>query len=612
MCGLRFVSFIFLTLVVSLVSDALADEFRIWQDVKGKFRTEAQFISLEGSKVQLKKRDGTVILVPLEKLSNADREYASGQIRPSNANGRFPRAVEELPDWLVSDCPFDVQQFWIKVPSDKNAAPLYLEALYDFVPELETYFPPEVRSERTPATKRRADRSHQLQLAWNTQPKKDVAERDAVLQEHVGAFEKLAEAQKRPDCVFEIGLDAPSYEPLMVASREVVRVAVLQVERDVERGDFAAVLRTIEITLRLSRDLRPRAPMSMQFVADAMDRVVVDDLLMRALKSPALTNNHCDALQQVLLQHAAAVRSLNPFLTGIRSDYLSKRMLLRDLQQQTGEFSETRYRKAFGITHETRADVLFTAVNGTQKAFGLGTPPPMLMALLNSILSTMKPANYEAESAVLKERYEALSAAVSQSYSARAKSLEPWIAKSTKSMSQLAEYMPSPKTPPEQAIGLVKIAIERKPLQGPHLAFLISLVGSSFEAFVGGSGTAAPEVVAMTSLEGAKALVALRRWYGTNSNRPPDIATLCRAAGLTEVPSDYFSDGPLRIVTFAADTPIQDRLQRDLKAVAGETIIYSIGSDGVDDKASRDWGYNGPGDFLFRLEIPQNAVKVTR
>lgn len=116
----------------------------------------------------------------------------------------------------------------------------------------------------------------------------------------------------------------------------------------------------------------------------------------------------------------------------------------------------------------------------------------------------------------------------------------------------------------------------------------------------------------MTHLEGAKSLVALRRWYGTQSNRPPDFATLCRAAGLTEVPRDYFSDGPLRIVTFAADTPIQDSFRKDLKAVAGETIIYSVGSDGVDDQASRDWGYHGPGDCLFRLEIPQNAVPVTR
>jgi hypothetical protein len=120
------------------------------------------------------------------------------------------------------------------------------------------------------------------------------------------------------------------------------------------------------------------------------------------------------------------------------------------------------------------------------------------------------------------------------------------------------------------------------------------------------------ELTPMTRLEGAKSLVALRRWYCTHSDRPPDIETLCRAAGLTEVPRDYFSDGPMRIVTFAADTPIQDRLQRDLKAVAGETIIYSVGSDGVDDKASRDWAYYGPGDFLFRLHIPQNAIPVTR
>jgi hypothetical protein len=609
MFRLRSVSFVFLTLVVSLVSDATAAEFRIWQDVSGKFRTEAQFISLQGSKVQLKKRDGTVILVPMEKLSNADQEYARGQSLLSNANGRFPRAVTELPEFLVQDGPFDVQQFWIKVPPDKNAAPLYLDALYDFEPELETYFPPDVRSERTPASKRRADRSHQLQIAWESglQSKNDPAERDAVLKEHVSAFEKLAEAQKRPNCVFEIGFDVPSYEPLIAASRKVVRVANLQVERDVERGDFPAVVRMIELILRFSRDLRPRAPMSLQLAADALDGVVVEELLMHALKSPALTTNQCDALLQVLAQHAAAVRSLNPFLTGIRCDYLSKRMLLHDLQQRTGEFSETRYREAFGIPHETRAAVFFTALNGNQKALGLPPPPPMLMALQNSVLSAMKPANYEAEAAALKEEYEAYTAMVNQPYAARTKSLEPLIAKESKAMSQIADYFPPPNTPPEQAIAFLKTAFERKPLQGPILVFIMR---SSFQlSFNSGNSS---ELTPMTRLEGAKSLVALRRWYCTHSDRPPDIETLCRAAGLTEVPRDYFSDGPMRIVTFAADTPIQDRLQRDLKAVAGETIIYSAGSDGVDDKASRDWAYYGPGDFLFRLHIPQNAIPVTR
>jgi hypothetical protein len=276
----------------------------------------------------------------------------------------------------------------------------------------------------------------------------------------------LAEAQKRPNCVFEIGWDVPSYLPLLLASREVVRVAKLQVERDVERGDLDSVLRMIDVTLRLGRDLRPRAPMLMQIIADALDSLVVEDLLKPALKSPALTTKQCDALLHRLVQHATAVRSLNSFLTGLRGDYLSRRMLLHDLQQQTGEFAETRYHEAFGIPHETRAVVLFTAFNGTQKdreAFGLAPPPPAIAPVLNLIVSAMKLANYEAEAAVLNERYEVLSAAVNQPYAARIKALGPLFAKYAKALyPQMADCAPPPNTPPEQAAAHVAAAFERK------------------------------------------------------------------------------------------------------------------------------------------------------
>ena len=50
-------------------------EFRTWSDRSGKFHTEAVFIEVTEGKVSLKKRDGTTISVPLEKLSDADQEY---------------------------------------------------------------------------------------------------------------------------------------------------------------------------------------------------------------------------------------------------------------------------------------------------------------------------------------------------------------------------------------------------------------------------------------------------------------------------------------------------------------------------------------------------------
>jgi hypothetical protein len=67
---------------------------------------------------------------------------------------------------------------------------------------------------------------------------------------------------------------------------------------------------------------------------------------------------------------------------------------------------------------------------------------------------------------------------------------------------------------------------------------------------------------------GTKCLVALKRWQVTNRQAPTDLAAVCGAAGLPAVPTDPFSGALMRMTL-----------------VNGEPVVYSIGSDGVDDKA---------------------------
>ena len=49
---------------------------RTWTDVTGKFKIEAEFVSLANEQVTLKKADGTTITLPLAKLGFADRKLA--------------------------------------------------------------------------------------------------------------------------------------------------------------------------------------------------------------------------------------------------------------------------------------------------------------------------------------------------------------------------------------------------------------------------------------------------------------------------------------------------------------------------------------------------------
>jgi len=60
-------------LLLAVVSPAVAG--RTWTDNSGSFRVEAELVTVKNDKVYLEKVDGSVIAVPLDRLSDADREY---------------------------------------------------------------------------------------------------------------------------------------------------------------------------------------------------------------------------------------------------------------------------------------------------------------------------------------------------------------------------------------------------------------------------------------------------------------------------------------------------------------------------------------------------------
>ncbi len=61
-----------------------ADSRRTWTDATGKHRIEAEFLGLADGVVRLKKSDGAVVDVPLEKLSEADRAIIESAGRKSH------------------------------------------------------------------------------------------------------------------------------------------------------------------------------------------------------------------------------------------------------------------------------------------------------------------------------------------------------------------------------------------------------------------------------------------------------------------------------------------------------------------------------------------------
>lgn len=48
---------------------------RTWKDRTGQFKVDAEYLGMNGSKIRLHKSNGVTVEVPLEKMSNEDRDY---------------------------------------------------------------------------------------------------------------------------------------------------------------------------------------------------------------------------------------------------------------------------------------------------------------------------------------------------------------------------------------------------------------------------------------------------------------------------------------------------------------------------------------------------------
>ncbi|MEM6799480.1 MAG: thioredoxin-like domain-containing protein [Planctomycetota bacterium] len=74
MRGSQFTALTIAMLLGLIVGTALA-ETRTWKDASGRFEIEAEAVGVEGGRVRLRKADGKEITVPLERLSQEDRDY---------------------------------------------------------------------------------------------------------------------------------------------------------------------------------------------------------------------------------------------------------------------------------------------------------------------------------------------------------------------------------------------------------------------------------------------------------------------------------------------------------------------------------------------------------
>ncbi len=457
---------------------------------------------------------------------------------------RVPGAVTKAPAGVGADAPFDVNAFFKAVPREKNAAPLYLDALFEFAADVEVCFPagPE-RDRRTQAARDRAKQYADLvqTVGADSKLELDASAVDALIKLHDVGYRKLAGAQRLNQCVFETGFDIATLLPHAQVAREVCRISILKVQRAVQRGDIAAAIYEIELVLRLAKDLRPRGIVITQLVADACSQYICSVAVPTVLASPRLRAEQCERLMKVLETHDA--KSVDGYAEGLRAAYLVARSTLESVVHDQSKLATS-----FGL--KRGESVVRAVITGGAMSHAPGDDPKSGQpgGDWDQIVARATPAE---------------------------------VSRHTKEMTQFYRNLLDMSTLPfsrriEKVTGLTA-ASGTDPL---------SLVVRGLEQPEGIEAVARAAARTLASLRAMECLVALKRWQISHRGLPKDLASVVKGVGLKTVPLDPYDGQPMK-----------------LTVIDGQPVVYSIGRDGIDQggRVDCDRDIKPSGDLIYRL-----------
>ncbi len=96
-------------------------------------------------------------------------------------------------------------------PPEQNAAPLYLDALFEFAPELAVCFPQDAETARRKAVAERRSKAIDELSPHTARTRVSVPSKaiDDIVDELEPALRRVEAAQRRPRCVFESAIGFP-------------------------------------------------------------------------------------------------------------------------------------------------------------------------------------------------------------------------------------------------------------------------------------------------------------------------------------------------------------------------------------------------------------------
>ncbi len=460
----------------------------------------------------------------------------------------LPDAISTLPTWLVEDpnVPFDIAEYATMPTPEENAAPLYLDAFYEFSSEVADCFPEPERARRTPATEARTKRLYEFHTRWyDNHSAVSSAEVDSILKEYEIGFQKLQVAQQRPQCVILTGVSIAALLPHLPAVRNVSRVACMRAWRLAQQGNLDAAIAVAEDTFRLARDIVNRGQTISAFVAIVTDAYVCESILRDVLLHPDLTTQQCDRLLSIVSGHEQQQATM--WRSVLQGEYVMARVFLHDIQFRAGDYSPEAIDR-FGLDRKQLQGKTYGQF-AASFTMGVGNGAGRNVDEYGTYIDSMTPNDFTREVAVANATFVAV--------------FDAW------------------KSPVHERRDAIRQMQNR--MSTGHDAKLFSLI------WLGSDTLDEAARRNQVRLAAFKTLICVRRWQLEHGQPvPPDLATAWQEAGVTQPVIDGYGTGePLR-----------------LTAIAGQPVVYSVGPDGLDQNGLRDWSMDPrkPGDWTFRME----------
>ncbi len=465
-------------------------------------------------------RTTSIVLVTLVFVAAAACDTAAQG--PARTYPSLNGAVKKPAAWLGKEVPFDVAAYFAAPPPGQNAAPLYLDAIFEFSAEVSSCFAPGPGTEaRTRTVRERTQLVRPLQEAFARDPASvDRVALKSALENYKVGFQKLGQAQRRPRCVFENGLGMLTLLPHAQAAREVVRVTQLSSLVSLDRGDLAACISNIEGVLRLARDLQPRGPMICQLVSIALRNVVSRGFVAPILSHPKLTAAQCTRLIKAFTDHES--RAIDGYSEGLKAEYLMARTTLRDASGRPGDPDRA-------TAEQAKTETL--------RMLGEISQDPnwrVRMVTMLADLAKATPQDYAEAVAAINTHYRDLLAAAKLPFAQRQAKV--------------------------QSAGGFPASNSSAPVELARLLNDLVSTAAIIEAFR----------FADANLHGIETLAAVRRWQIAHKNLPKDLAAACKEAGLKSVPIDPYSGKPVKFVVLNG-RPVVYSVGKDGKDDGGRT-----------------------------------------